>query len=167
MFLNNFSKKRLPWILLALTAFTLELVALWFQHVMLLSPCVMCIYERCALLGIMFAGLIGAIAPKTPFRYVATFGWAYSAWWGLNLAWKHTVVQLHPSPFMSCDFAAQFPAWLPLDKWFPQIFVATGDCTVRQWHLLSLEMPQWLIGIFTAYLLTATLVIFAQYLSRR
>lgn len=48
--------------LLALTAFTLELVALWFQHVMLLRPCVMCIYERCALLGIMFAGLIGAIA---------------------------------------------------------------------------------------------------------
>lgn len=47
--------------LLALTAFTLELVALWFQHVMLLRPCVMCIYERCALLGIMFAGLIGAI----------------------------------------------------------------------------------------------------------
>lgn len=61
LFLNNISKKRLPWMLLALTAFTLELFALWFQHVMLLRPCVMCIYERCALLDIMFAGLIGAI----------------------------------------------------------------------------------------------------------
>lgn len=48
-----------------------EMVALWFQHVMLLKPCVLCIYERCALFGVMGAGLVGAIAPKTPLRYVA------------------------------------------------------------------------------------------------
>ncbi len=42
-----------------------ELTALWFQHVMLLKPCVLCIYERCALFGVLGAALIGAIAPKT------------------------------------------------------------------------------------------------------
>lgn len=51
---------------MALTAFALEMVALWFQHVMGLKPCVLCIYERCALFGVMGAGLLGAIAPKTP-----------------------------------------------------------------------------------------------------
>ena len=50
---------------MALTAFALEMVALWFQHVMGLKPCVLCIYERCALFGIMGAGLVGAIAPNT------------------------------------------------------------------------------------------------------
>ena len=30
---------------MALTAFALEMVALWFQHVMALKPCVLCIYE--------------------------------------------------------------------------------------------------------------------------
>jgi len=40
---------------MALTAFALEMVALWFQHVMGLKPCVLCIYERCALFGIMGA----------------------------------------------------------------------------------------------------------------
>lgn len=49
---------------MALTAFALEMVALWFQHVMGLKPCVLCIYERCALFGVMGAGLLGAIAPK-------------------------------------------------------------------------------------------------------
>jgi disulfide bond formation protein DsbB len=39
-------------------------------------PCVMCIYERCALFGIMGAGLVGAIAPKTPLRYVAIISMA-------------------------------------------------------------------------------------------
>ncbi len=33
---------------------------------------------------------------------------------------------------------------------------------VRQWQFLSLEMPQWLVGIFAAYLLVAILVIVAQ-----
>ncbi len=64
-YLNQCSRGRGAWLLMALTAFILELVALWFQHVMLLQPCVMCIYERCALFGIMGAGLVGAIAPKT------------------------------------------------------------------------------------------------------
>ncbi len=146
-YLNQCSRGRGAWLLMALTAFILELVALWFQHVMLLQPCVLCIYERCALFGIMGAGLVGAIAPKTPLRYVAMVIWLYSAIRGLQLAWEHTMIQLHPSPFQTCDFAARFPSWLPLDKWLPQVFVATGDCSVRQWQFLSLEMPQWLVGI--------------------
>ncbi len=64
-FLNQCSRGRGAWLLMAFTALALELVALWFQHVMLLKPCVLCIYERCALFGILGAALIGAIAPKT------------------------------------------------------------------------------------------------------
>ena len=55
-FLNQCSRGRGAWLLMALTAFALEMVALWFQHVMGLKPCVLCIYERCALFGIMGCG---------------------------------------------------------------------------------------------------------------
>jgi len=161
-YLNQCSHGRGAWLLMALTAFALELVALWFQHVMKLQPCVLCIYERCALFGIMGAGLLGAIAPKTPLRLVAIGVWIYSAWQGVALAYEHTMMQLHPSPFVTYDFAARFPGWLPLDKWLPQVFVASGDCSVRQWEFLSLEMPQWLLGIFAAYLVIALLVLIAQ-----
>ncbi len=44
---------------MAFIAFMLECAALYFQHVMKLQPCVMCVYERVALLGIMVAGLVG------------------------------------------------------------------------------------------------------------
>ncbi len=37
---------------MAFTATALEMVALWFPSVMLLKPCVLCIYERCALFGV-------------------------------------------------------------------------------------------------------------------
>ena len=161
-YLNSCSRGRGAWLLLALTALALELTALWFQHVMMLKPCVMCIYERCALFGVMGAGLVGAIAPKTPLRWVAILIWIYSAWEGLRLAWEHTMIQLHPNPFVTCDFAARFPARLPLDKWLPSVFVATGDCAEKQWTLFNLSMPQWLIGIFAAYLLIALLVLIAQ-----
>lgn len=164
---NCCSQGRGAWLLMALTALALEITALYFQHVMLLQPCVMCIYERCALFGILGASLVGAIAPKTPLRYVAILLWIYSAWEGVQLAWKHTMIQLHQSPFNTCDFFVSFPSWLLLDKWLPAVFRASGDCSARQWQFLTLEMPQWLVGIFGAYLLVALLVLIAQFIRPR
>ena len=161
-YLNRCSYGRGAWLLLALTAFALEMAALYFQHVMLLKPCVMCIYERCALFGVMAAGIVGAIAPRTPLRWAAILIWLYSAWRGIMLAWQHTQYQLHPSPFQTCDFAARFPSWLPLDKWLPSVFVASGDCGDKSWSWLSLTMPQWLTGVFAAFLVLAVLVLLAQ-----
>ncbi|MDE9500135.1 disulfide bond formation protein B, partial [Xenorhabdus bovienii] len=85
-FLKQSSQGRGIWLLMALTVLILEATALYFQHVMLLQPCVMCIYERVALFGILGAALLGAIAPKTPLRWLAILLWIYSAWQGLRLA---------------------------------------------------------------------------------
>lgn len=166
-YLNRLSQGRGAWLLMALTALILELVALYFQHVMLLLPCVMCIYERCALFGILGAGLVGAIAPATWLRYGAILIWLYSAWEGLRLSWQHTMIQLHPSPFTTCDFAARFPSWLPLDKWLPGVFVATGDCAERSWTFLNMGMPQWLVGVFAVFLLIGIVVLLAQFFQTR
>ena len=56
--------RRLPerlgaWALLALTGLALEAVALWFQYVMELQPCVYCIYIRVAVVGLVLAAVIG------------------------------------------------------------------------------------------------------------
>ncbi|MDP1033967.1 disulfide bond formation protein B, partial [Klebsiella pneumoniae] len=69
------SDSRITWLIMALTAFALEIDALWFQYVMQLRPCVRCIYERCALFGIMVSGITVAIAPRTPLRYLAFAIW--------------------------------------------------------------------------------------------
>ncbi len=149
--------------MLALTALAFELTALFFQHVMGLKPCVMCIYERCALFGVMGAGIVGAFAPKSlPVRWAAILIWLYSAYKGLMLSIEHTNIQLHPNPFVTCDFAARFPSWLPLDKWLPSVFVASGDCAERSWTFLTWSMPQWMIVIFAAYLLVGALVLISQ-----
>ncbi|WP_350306105.1 disulfide bond formation protein DsbB [Photorhabdus viridis] len=166
-FLNHYSQGRNAWLLMTFTALILEGSALYFQHVMKLQPCVMCIYERVALFGVLGAGLLGAIAPKTPLRWLAIILWIYSAWRGLQLAWEHTMIQLYPSPFNTCDFFVNFPSWLALNQWIPSVFEASGDCSARQWQFLSLEMPQWLIGIFAAYLVVAVLVLISQFFNRK
>uniref|UniRef100_A0A914YHZ8 Uncharacterized protein n=1 Tax=Panagrolaimus superbus TaxID=310955 RepID=A0A914YHZ8_9BILA len=40
---------------------------------------------------------------------------------GVQLTYEHTMLQLYPSPFATCDFMVRFPEWLPLDKWVPQV----------------------------------------------
>ena len=163
-FFRKISVTRRLWLLVAAAAFAPELAALWFQHVLRIQPCVMCIYERCALAGILLAGLAGAVAPVTPLRYGALALWAFCAWQGLALTREHILLQLHPSPFTTCDFAVRFPEWLPLDRWLPQVFAAAGgDCAVRSWTLWSLGMPQWLAGIFAASLIVAVTFILAQF----
>ncbi|MDX7988521.1 disulfide bond formation protein DsbB [Xenorhabdus sp. 12] len=161
-YLKKSSQGRGAWLLMALTALILEATALYFQHKMQLQPCVMCIYERVALFGILGAALLGAIAPKTPLRWLAILLWIYSAWQGLRLAWDHTMMQLYPSPFNTCDFFVNFPSWLPLHEWVPSVFQAYGDCSIKQWEFLTLDMPQWLIGIFAIYLVIGMLVLVSQ-----
>ncbi|GAL10002.1 periplasmic thiol:disulfide oxidoreductase DsbB [Vibrio astriarenae] len=72
-----------------------EATALYFEHVMLLAPCVMCIYERVAMLGIAVAALIGAIAPRNPvIRWLGLAGWGFSSYKGLMLSLEHVDYQL-------------------------------------------------------------------------
>lgn len=163
-YLKQYSCQRKAWLLLSFTALALELAALWFQHVMLLQPCVLCIYQRNAVFGILGAGLVGSVLAKTPLRFIAILIWLYSAGKGVLLSQQHTMMLLHPSPFSRCDLFVRFPDWLPLDKWLPQVFAASGDCTQRQWEWLGLTMPQWLLGIFVAYFLLGLLVLLVQFL---
>ena len=41
-------------------SFSLESTALYFQYGMGLQPCVLCVYERLAMVGLFIAGFIGA-----------------------------------------------------------------------------------------------------------
>ena len=63
-FFKTLSVQRSGWLLLMVSALALEGIALYFQYGMRLQPCVMCVYERVALFGLAFAGVVGIIAPR-------------------------------------------------------------------------------------------------------
>lgn len=162
-FLNNISRQRLPWILLLLFVVFFEACALFFQHVLGLGPCVMCIYERIAMLGIGGGAIIGALAPNHPlFRWVGLLVWGACALKGIMLALEHVKIQFDPSPFTTCDMFVTLPNWLPLNHWMPWMFKVYGDCGDIVWQFLSLSMPQWLVIIFAGNLVAFTLVTLSQ-----
>jgi disulfide bond formation protein DsbB len=149
-----FAETRTAWLTLAASAMGLEVSALWFQYGMRLDPCVMCVYERLAVIGLMLAGLLGALAPRlTIVRWSGYLIWAVSAGWGLLLAIEHVGYQTDTSGALSCSFLPNFPAWLPLEQWLPSVFLPTGYCDDVQWQWLSLTMAEWMVVVFTIYLL--------------
>lgn len=159
-FLSNLPRQRLPWVLLALTGISLELCALFFQYVLELQPCVLCVYERLAMLGIISAGLIGTIAPRNIFIRLCGFSlWMISAGYSLSLAIEHVNIQLNPSPFATCDFFPNYPSWAPLHEWAPWLLNPTGFCDEINWQFLTLSMPQWLIITSSIYLAVAFIVL--------
>ncbi|CAG9296753.1 disulfide bond formation protein DsbB [Celerinatantimonas diazotrophica] len=158
------SMQRRPWLILALSAIVFELVALYFQYGKNLQPCVMCIYERTAMLGIVLSALLAFIAPRwLLLRFIATVGFIASSSWGLLLAWQHMQLQLHPSPFTTCSPYPHFPNWLKLNDWFPWMFQPHGDCSLVVWKLMNWSMPQWLMVAFGVYLIMALLILAGQF----
>jgi disulfide bond formation protein DsbB len=157
----TFTQRPLPWFLLALSAIFLEVGALYFQYGLKLDPCVLCIYQRAAILGIFIAAVIGMSAPRSFLaRGIAYLGWCAAALWCLYLALKLSGIQLgFVSPSLSCDVNAKFPVWLKLDQWLPSVFQPHGFCGDIQWQFLELSIPQWLALVMTAQLLVFCFVI--------
>lgn len=151
--LNKLVLNTKSWWLLALSALVLELTALYFQYGMGLEPCIMCIYQRVAIIGIMFAGIIGALGNKAFIGRAISFSiWGVSAIWGLLIAIEHVEMQSNAgSLFFSCDIVPNFPQWLPLHEWIPALFEATGDCGEISWSFLGYSMPQWMIVVYGVY----------------
>ena len=162
--IKAFSQGRLSWLLLLIFVLFFEACALFFQHVMMLSPCVMCIYERVAMLGVGGAAIIGLIAPNNPvFRWLGLAAWGASAYKGLELSMQHVDYQFNPSPFATCDLFVTFPDWAPLNQWAPWMFEAYGDCSEIVWQFLTLSMPQWLVVIFAANLAALAIIVLSQF----
>ncbi|WP_392562829.1 disulfide bond formation protein DsbB [Orbus sturtevantii] len=161
--LSQYSKNRTAWFLLFLSTILFELTALFFQHVLDLPPCTLCIYQRVAILGIAAASLVAFFSPQNIITRVLGISiWLYSAYIGFSLAYQQARLQFAPLLTDTCSINVQFPEWLPLNYWFPSIFNAYGYCADKIWSFLTIEMSQWMIIIFSCYFIVGSLVLFAN-----
>jgi len=163
-FISNLALDSRAWLLLAISAFGLEASALYFQYIMDLKPCIMCVYQRLAIAAIFFAGVLGYIAPKVLLIRLLGFGlWGVGAIWGLIIALEHVEMQSAAmSLFFTCDFIPNFPTWAPLHEWLPFLFEASGDCGEISWQFLSYSMPQWMVFVYGGYSAVFTIILSAR-----
>lgn len=161
----SITQSKTAWLLLAVSALGLELAALYFQYVMQFEPCVLCVYERCAVALIFLAGVLGFINPNLRLlRFGGYLLWAGGAIWGLYLSVKHTGIQMGLiKDSASCDFIANFPAWMQLDQWISWVFNPTGYCEDIQWQFLRMSMPQSMIMVNVIYLIVFGMVVISEF----
>jgi len=160
-YLSNITTSQRPWLLLATSALGLELSALFFQYVLDLAPCIMCVYQRLAILAIFSAGAIGTVGYNNIIaRSLAYNLWGTGAIWGLIIALEHVEMQANSgSLFFSCEFIPNFPTWAPLHEWIPFLFEASGNCGEISWQFLDYSMPQWMITVYAFYTAVFVLVL--------
>lgn len=165
--LNNFydiHNKRAAWLLLAITGFVFLGIALYFQHVLDMQPCFLCINQRVAMFFIAVAGLIGFINPKNKiFLYTGYAFWSLASLFGLSVATYQTYIQMNPPEFGSCgagmDFILENNS---LFEAIPILLQPTGDCFDVNWYFLGLTMPQWMVFVFSVSLLTSLFFMFGK-----
>lgn len=155
----NISQHKNFWGAVFGSTLVLVLTAFYFQYLDDLAPCIMCIYQRTAVLGLMLSALLPTVVMHKVTQFVGLVGGMISSVWGLLIAIEHVDIQTAINPFFaSCEIVPNFPSWAPLHEWLPQIFAATGDCGDIKWSFIGMSMPQWMIVIFAAY---TCLLIFA------
>ncbi len=165
-YLSKITTSQKPWLLLAITAITLELSALFFQYAMGLAPCIMCVYQRLAIFSIIIAGVVGIVGYRfLLLRVLAYLFWGVGSIWGLIIALEHVEMQANSgSLFFSCELVPNFPVWAPLHEWIPFLFEATGDCGEISWQFLGFSMPQWMVVVYTLYTAALVFIVFNRLL---
>lgn len=165
-FLGKWQKHWSSWLLLMVSALSLILTALYFQHGMELRPCVKCIYQRTAVFGILFASLIPLISNTVWTRIVAYLTWGVSSVWGFFIAREHVDLLTASNPFYApCEIAPNFPSWFALHEWLPSIFAANGDCLENTWQFAGMGMANWMMVIFAFYSILLFVIIGARLVS--
>nr|WP_136249779.1 disulfide bond formation protein B [Ningiella ruwaisensis] len=151
--LSQLSSSRALWGFVFVSALSLLLAALYFQHVLGHAPCVKCIYQRTAVILIAIAAVFPLFSKHIIIRLFSLALWGAAAIWGLIVANEHLDVIFPDSFFVPpCPLFPEFPGFMPLHEWLPKIFDAPGFCDNNDWQFLSMGMPEWMRIIFSLYI---------------
>jgi protein dithiol:quinone oxidoreductase len=127
--------------------------ALYVEHVMLMMPCPLCIFQRIAFLlaGLFFlmAGLHNPSGRALRRMYASLAGLA--AFGGLLVAGRHVMLQLTPAdqlPICSSMGLDYMLEAMPLTDVLMKVFKGSGECAKIDWQLFGLSMPMWTVLLY-------------------
>lgn len=128
--------------------------ALYAEHVLLMEPCPLCVFQRMAVIALGIVFLIAGLhhpAGTTGRRLYAGLLFAAAAV-GIGVAGRHVWLQnLPPDKVPACGPGFDYIIdSFPLADALKLIFTGSGECATVDWSLLGLSMPAWVvIGVAT------------------
>jgi disulfide bond formation protein DsbB len=127
--------------------------ALFAQHVLLLDPCPLCVFQRVAVISIGLIFLVAALHnPSGAGRIVYSLLLALAAIAGATVAGRHAwLQQLPPDQVPSCGPGLDYMLdTLPFTEVLSTVFKGSGECAEIVWQFLGLSMPAWVLIWVTA-----------------
>ena len=122
--------------------------ALYAEHVLMLMPCPLCVFQRMAVIALGIFFLIAAIhnpAGRGRFAYLVLVALAAGA--GIGVAGRHVWLQNLPADQVpSCGPGFDYIIdSFPLAEALQLIFTGSGECATIDWQFLGLSMPAWVV----------------------
>ena len=122
--------------------------ALFAQHVLLLDPCPLCVFQRVAVISIGIIFLVAALHnPAGVGRIVYALLLGLAAIAGASVAGRHAwLQQLPPDKVPSCGPGLDYMLeTLPFTEVLGKVFRGSGECAEIVWQFLGLSMPGWVL----------------------
>jgi protein dithiol:quinone oxidoreductase len=122
--------------------------ALYAEHVLGLSPCPLCIFQRVAVIAVGVLFLLAALhnpAGKGSVVYGGLIDLAAVA--GILISARHIWIQAQPPGTVAAcgadlDFLLEI---MPLTEVVNKVLTGSGECGKVDWTLLGLSMPWWVL----------------------
>ena len=122
--------------------------ALYAQHILLLSPCPLCIFQRLAVISLGILFMLSAIQnPGVIGRMIYAGLLAVAALAGIAVAGRHAWLQMMPEDQVpACGPGLTYILdSFPFGEALALIFAGSGECADVVWSLFGLSMPAWVL----------------------
>ncbi|MBI1195209.1 MAG: disulfide bond formation protein B [Gammaproteobacteria bacterium] len=149
----------------ALAAVALIAVALYFQYVMNLEPCPLCIFQRVAVMALgVWAGVAAAINPMGWGRRVVGVVTVLLAIAGGAVAGRQVWLQHLPEDQVpACGPGLDYMLdMFPMRKVLDLVFRGSGECAEVHWTFLGMSIAEWMLVVFSGFLAFGILIAFAR-----
>ena len=120
--------------------------ALYAEHILLLSPCPLCVFQRVAVISLGLIFLIAALHnPSAWGRNVYAMLLFVAAGAGIGVASWHVWIQNLPADEVpACGPGLEYMLdAFPLADALRMVFTGSGECADIVWQFLGLSMPAW------------------------
>lgn len=155
------------WLALVLIGLSFEGVALFYQHVLDMQPCVMCIQVRLLMLALILVGLTALFLRH--FRWLNVLAHLLTLLVAAGLLERsyQLLGTERGFTFGDCGLDLGLPDWLALESWFPAVFKVQTSCGYTPELLFGITMAEALIVFSVVFVFTCLAMTLAAALKNK
>jgi disulfide bond formation protein DsbB len=153
--LANIGKSGFYWLALALIGLSFEAVALFYQYVLEVMPCVLCIQVRLWMMALIMIALLVLLLRRL--RFISLAGHLLTVVIAAGLLERSYQLLGTERGFVfgDCGFDLGLPDWFSPDKWFPALFEVQASCGYTPELLFGITMAEVLIVFSVVFMLVS------------